>query len=65
VAVRLQQGESGGTREPDDLGAFLMRGVEGSAPIDCHLVALPDGAIHFRASQNGRKLEVGWTAAES
>lgn len=64
VSVRLQQGEAGGTREPDDLGAFVMRGVEGSAPIDCHLVALPDGAMHFRASQNGRKLEVGWTAGE-
>ena len=61
VQVRLQQGQSGGGAEPRGLGAFVVRGVQPAAKtIDCHLVGLPDGALHFRASQGGRRLQVGW-----
>ncbi len=58
--VSLQQGEGGGSLEPSPLGAFLVRGIEPGTTIDCHLVAMPDGALHFRATQNGRRLKVGW-----
>src|SRR5262249_9923637 len=61
--VSLQQGESYGVRAPLKLGAFRIRAQELSAdagPIECHIVALPDGMLHFRAFQAGRKLEVGW-----
>jgi hypothetical protein len=38
-----------------------MRGVQpGAGTIDCHVVALPDGAFHFRATQEGKRLKVGW-----
>ena len=61
VQVPLQQGQSGGNPEPRGLGAFVVRGVQPAAKtIDCHLVGLPDGALHFRASQGGRRLQVGW-----
>jgi hypothetical protein len=58
--VALQQGEGGGSLEPSPLGAFIVRGIEPGTTIDCHLSAMPDGALHFRATQNGRKLKVGW-----
>jgi tetratricopeptide (TPR) repeat protein len=58
--VALQQGEDGGSLEPSPLGTFIVRGVEPGTTIDCHLAAMPDGALHFRATQNGRKLKVGW-----
>jgi tetratricopeptide (TPR) repeat protein len=61
VKVQLQQGQSGGGVEPRRLGAFIVRGVQPTAKtIDCHLVAQRDGALHFRATQGGRKLQVGW-----
>jgi tetratricopeptide (TPR) repeat protein len=64
VTVPLQQGHSGSSPEPRSLGAFRVRGVqpakEGVTLIDCHLTAMPDGALHFRALQNGRQLPVGW-----
>jgi hypothetical protein len=65
AAVSLQQGETGIGKEPVELGVFLARGIQ-SAPgetptIDCRLLAHPDGTIHFRATQKGRKLQVGWT----
>ena len=61
VQVPLQQGQSGGSTEPRILGAFVVRGVNPALKtIDCHLVGLPDGALHFRASQGGRRLQVGW-----
>jgi len=61
VQVPLQQGQSGGGAEPRLLGAFVVRGVQPTAKtIDCHLAGLPDGALHFRASQAGRRLQVGW-----
>ncbi len=58
--IALQQGEGGGSLEPSPLGAFMVRGVEPGPTIECHLAAMPDGALHFRATQNGRKLKVGW-----
>ena len=62
AAVAMQQGETGGGREPRTLGSFRIRGIEGApAAIDCHLTALADGALHFRATQRGKKLQVGWT----
>jgi len=63
VKVPLQQGQTGGGLDPRGLGAFLVRGIKpagNSATIDCQVVAQPDGALHFRAAQNGRKLPVGW-----
>ena len=61
VQVPLQQGQTGGGVEARSLGAFVVRGVPPTArTIDCHLVGLPDGALHFRASQGGRRLQVGW-----
>jgi len=61
VQVPLQQGQSGGGAEPRGLGAFLVRGVQPTPKtIDCQLTGLPDGALHFRASQGGRRLQVGW-----
>ena len=61
VQVPLQQGQSGGSAEPRILGAFVVRGAQPALKtIDCHLVGLPDGALHFRASQGGRRLQVGW-----
>ena len=61
VQVPLQQGQSGGSVEPRILGAFVVRGANPALKtIDCHLVGLPDGALHFRASQGGRRLQVGW-----
>ena len=65
LAVRLQQGQRAKNAEPHFLGAFKVRGFQpgpdGSSTIQCHIVAQPDGGLHFRASQNGRKLQVGWT----
>ncbi len=61
VRVALQQGEEGGSMEPSALGTFVIGNVRpGAGTIDCHLVAQPDGALHFRATQEGRKLRVGW-----
>jgi tetratricopeptide (TPR) repeat protein len=64
VRVALQQGEAGGSVEPRGLGAFIVQGIREIArqpvTIDCHLAARPDGALHFRATQDGRKLKVGW-----
>ena len=64
VRVALQQGEGGGSVEPRGLGAFIVQGIREvagqPAPIDCHLTARPDGALHFRATQEDRKLKVGW-----
>ena len=66
VRVPLQQGQTGGGIDPRGLGAFLVRGIQpagNSTTIDCHVIAQPDGALHFRATQNGRKLPVGWSGA--
>jgi hypothetical protein len=65
ATVRLQQGQSAKNAEPHFLGAFKVRGFQpgpdGASTIQCHIVAQNAGGLHFRASQNGRKLQVGWT----
>jgi tetratricopeptide (TPR) repeat protein len=62
--VALQQGESAGSLDPRDLGAFVVNGIQQATgqptTIECRLVGRADGALHFRATQNGRKLKVGW-----
>ncbi len=64
TSVFLQQGQSGGAPEPQSLGEFKIRGIQtqpdGPTTIECHITALADGALHFRAAQNGRRLPVGW-----
>jgi hypothetical protein len=64
ASVMLQQGHSGSQNEPRLLGTFKVRGVQAAAEgpnlIDCHVKAMPDGALHFQAAQNGRTLPVGW-----
>jgi hypothetical protein len=65
AAVALQQGETVLGNEPLELGVFLARDLKlppaGSETIQCHIVANRDGALHFRATQDGHKLHVGWT----
>lgn len=62
AAVPVQQGQATAGRPPHSLGVFRIRGIQPGTPtIDCHLMAQGDGALHFRASQGGRKLQVGWT----
>jgi hypothetical protein len=58
--VILQQGESEGSVEPAKLGAFLIRGAQAPGTVECFLSAQKDGALHFRAAQNGKPLKVGW-----
>lgn len=61
--VALQQGQSG-TLEPRALGTFVVGEIQRQpdrTTIDCHVIIQRDGAIHFRATQDGRKLRVGWT----
>lgn len=62
--VNLQQGQSSGTVPPLPVGAFMVRDIQpkadGPTTIDCHITAQRDGMIHFRATQDGRKLRVGW-----
>lgn len=64
ATVLLQQGQRGKNAEPHYLGAFKVRGFQpgpdGTATIQCQIVAQSDGGLHFRAIQNGRKLPVGW-----
>ncbi len=61
--VTLQQGYSG-ARTPTSLGAFRIRGINvnpnGPTTVDCDMNAMPDGTVHFRALQAGRKLPVMW-----
>jgi len=62
--VMMQQGESEGSLEPRRLGGFTVKAItpaaSGPTTIDCHVTAQPDGSLHFRATQSGRKLKVGW-----
>lgn len=64
TSVLLQQGHTGSVREIQPLGEFRIRGIQPATgrptTIDCHVTGLPDGGIHFRAQQNGRRLPVGW-----
>jgi tetratricopeptide (TPR) repeat protein len=62
--VMMQQGESEGSVEVRRLGGFVVKAItpaaSGPTTIDCHVTAQPDGSLHFRATQSGRKLKVGW-----
>ncbi len=62
--VPLQQGQHVGSTEVRALGTFMVRDIQpkpdGRTTIDCHVTAQREGAIHFRATQDGRKLRVGW-----
>ncbi len=63
VEVSLQQGESDGPTAPKPLGTFRAADVdfsEGAKPIECHVAVTPEGQLHFRAAQNGRRLPVAW-----
>ncbi|HEX8297351.1 MAG TPA: tetratricopeptide repeat protein [Chthoniobacteraceae bacterium] len=65
--VALQQGQTGSSLAPRALGTFLIRDIrpaaERATTIECHVSALPDGRLHFRARQDQRKLPVGWIPA--
>lgn len=62
--VSLQQGQNTATSESRSLGTFVIRDVQeknpGPTTVECQVIAQRDGAIHFRAIQDGRKLRVGW-----
>ncbi len=64
TSIFLQQGQAGSAPEPQSLGEFKVRGIQPKpgqpTTIECHVTALPDGALHFRAAQNGKRLAVGW-----
>ncbi|MDB6173432.1 MAG: repeat-containing protein [Chthoniobacteraceae bacterium] len=64
TSVTLQQGQTGSAVAPRSLGEFKVGSIQITpgepATIECHLTALPDGALHFRAAQNGKRLQVGW-----
>lgn len=65
--VSLQQGQDESKVQPRSLGTFLVKEIQlkptGNTTIDCHVVAQPDGRLHFRATQDGRKLRVTWSPA--
>ncbi len=62
--VSLQQGQNTATSNALSLGMFIIRDVQeknpGPTTVECHVTAQRDGATHFRAVQDGRKLRVGW-----
>ncbi len=63
TTVALQQGQRGSEKAPLPLGEFKIRGIElkeGSGQIECLVVGLPDGSLHFRAAQNNQRLVVLW-----
>ena len=63
TSVAIQQGQRGSEKPPAPLGEFRIRGIEledGSAQIECLVVGLPDGSLHFRAAQKDRRLVVLW-----
>ncbi|MEY5027456.1 MAG: hypothetical protein RLZZ244_2984 [Verrucomicrobiota bacterium] len=63
IEVTLQQGETGGSEAPRALGTFRATQVdfsENAKPVDCHVSLTPQGALHFRAAQNGQRLPVAW-----
>jgi tetratricopeptide (TPR) repeat protein len=63
--LALQQGQTGSVRDPQPLGIYKLRDIHATpdrpTTIECHVTALPDGALHLRAGQNGRRLRVAWT----
>ena len=66
AVVRLQQGQTGGDPGPRALGNFRVTDIRpatsGPTNIECLVGATPEGLLRFAALQNGRKLQVAWTA---
>ena len=66
VAIRFQQGQTGSNPAPLPLGTFKVAGIRpaSGAPttIECFAGATPEGALRFGAMQDGRKLQVSWSA---
>ena len=66
VAIRFQQGQTGGDPGPRALGTFTVSGIRpasgGATSIECFAGATPEGALRFGAMQDGRKLPVSWSA---
>ena len=65
VAVRFQQGQSGGNPAPRDLGTFTVSGIRASSTghtnIECYAGATPEGELRMGSMQDGRKLPVAWS----
>jgi tetratricopeptide (TPR) repeat protein len=63
--LALQQGQTGSVRDPQPLGIYKLRDIEATperpTTVECHVTALRDGGLHFRAGQNGRRLRVTWS----
>lgn len=66
VTVRFQQGQTGSDPAPLALGGFTISGIRpaagGPTNIECFAGATPEGALRFGAMQDGRKLQVAWSA---
>jgi tetratricopeptide (TPR) repeat protein len=64
--IRLQQGQTGSSVEPRDLGSFLVRGLppvtSGAHTLQCQIAASPQGTLIFRAVLGNRELRVAWEA---
>ena len=66
ATIRLQQGQTGGDPGPRALGNFHVKDIRpttgGPTNIECLVGATPEGLLRFAALQNGRKLQVAWSA---
>ena len=66
AVIRLQQGQTGGNPGPRALGNFHVTDIRpvagGPTNIECLVGATPEGLLRFAALQNGRKLQVSWSA---
>jgi len=65
--ITLQQGQRGGTQEPNPLGAFAVKvpPVTGGAhTLQCLLGTGPDARLLFKAVQGNKELPVRWVAPE-
>jgi tetratricopeptide (TPR) repeat protein len=64
--VRIQQGQSGGDPAPRALGTFIVSGIRpagvGPTTIECFAGTTNEGALRFGAIQDGRRLQVAWSA---
>jgi tetratricopeptide (TPR) repeat protein len=67
VEITLQQGESGGNTPPKSAGTFRAADVQSSTdkPVECHVSVTSQGQLHFRATQDGRRLPVAWKPPET
>jgi tetratricopeptide (TPR) repeat protein len=64
--IHLQQGQTGSSVEPRDLGCFLVRGLppvtSGAHTLQCQIAAGPQATLIFRAMLGNRELRVTWEA---